>query len=189
MSDFQLERLIADYGCRFFVETGTGEGVDAEFAATFAFDHVYSIEKVHGLAIKVAFRNARNLKMTVVHAQAERGLKMVLDEIPPHAPVLFWMDTEPSFDASQSSSPLERDLRLIASLRDVVGDVFLIDDLRLYESGVFEDGPCPVEAMAPSGQRNLDFVEDIFGKTHHLQRLARQTGYLCAYPIRRQSDA
>jgi len=58
-------------------------------------------------------------------------------------------------------SPLERELRLIAGLRDTSRDVFLIDDLRLYEYGAFDEGPCP--DMAPPALRSLDFIDDILG--------------------------
>ncbi len=184
LSDFQLDRLIADYGCRFLIETGTGEGVDIEFAGTFPFEHVYSIEKSHKLAITVAFRNAMNQKMTIIHGHAERGLKMVLEEIPLEVPVMFWLDTHPTFEDAQPSSPLERELRVIAGLRDTARDIFIVDDLRLYEDGAFEDGPCPPDLAAPSAFRDLHFVEDILGATHQVNRLVRRTGYLCAFPNR-----
>jgi hypothetical protein len=185
LSDFDLTRIISDFGCRFLVETGTGEGVGIEFAGKAPFEQVFSIEKSHALAIKVAFRNARNQKMTIILGRSERGLKEALAEIPAEAPVIFWMDTHPTFETDLLPSPLERELRLIARLRDISRDIFLVDDLRLYEDGAFEEGPCPTAEKAPAPYRNLDFVEDILGTTHQVNRLIQRTGYLCAFPINR----
>lgn len=184
LSDFDLGRIIADFGSRFLVETGTGKGTDVSFAGTFPFEHVYSIEKSHGLAIQVAFRNASNQRMSIIHDHAERGLEIALGEIPAEAPVIFWMNTHPSFGGDARSSPLDRELRLIAGLRDVSKDVFLIDDLRLYEDGPYGDGSCPAEQMAPPQLRDLHFVDDILGPTHGITRLFQRTGYLCAFPNR-----
>ena len=181
---FDLARMISDYESRFLIETGTGSGVDIEFAGTFSFEHVYSIEKSHKLAIKTAFRNARNLKMTIIQGLSERGLAAALEEIPGEAPIIFWMDTHPSFEKSALPSPLERELSLIARLRDPSHDIFLIDDLRFYEDGDFEEGPCPSAQLAPPAFRNLDFIENILGATHQVSRLIQRTGYLCAFPNR-----
>jgi hypothetical protein len=185
LSDFDLARMIADFGCRFLIETGTGEGVDIEFAKNFPFEHVYSIEKSLTLAIKVAFRNAQNQRMTIIHGRSERGIKDALEEIPQDAPVIFWLDTQPTFDHDLPPSPLERELRLISRLRDTSRDIFIVDDLRLYEDGAFEEGPCPVDQVAPPPFRDLHFVEDILGATHQVSRLTQRTGYLCAFPANR----
>jgi len=182
LSDFDLARMISDFGCRFLIETGTREGADIEFAGSLPFEHVYSIEKSHTLAIKVAFRNARNHKMTIIQGRPERGLKEALEEIPLEAPVFFWMDSHPTFETATRPSPLERELRLIARLRNTARDIVLIHDLRRYEEGDFEEGPCPAEQRVPAALRNLDFVDVLFGATHSVDRLTRRTGYLCAFP-------
>lgn len=176
--------MITDFGSRCLVETGTGTGADIEYAARFDFDQVYSIEPSHKLAIQVAFRNARNQKITILQSRIERGLKDALEDIPADAPVIFWMDSHPDLRTIAPPSPLERELRLVAGLRDISHDVFLIDDRRVYEDGDFVDGPCPPEQRAPESMRRLDFVEEVLGATHHLTRLTQGTGYLCAFPRR-----
>ncbi|MDR3441306.1 hypothetical protein [Telmatospirillum sp.] len=176
LSDFNLTRMIADFGSRFLVETGTGSGKDAEFAADFAFEQVYSIEESQKRAIKVAFHNARRRNLTVLHSRNERGLKDVLNEIPIDAPVIYWLDSHPS------PHDLECDLRLIATLRNIARDIFLIDDLRTYEAGDYDDGPASIDEMVPPARRNLAFVDEILGQTHLVNRLSQRTGYLCAFP-------
>ncbi len=176
LADFDLARIIADFGTRFLVETGTGSGGDVEFAAGFPFDHVYSIESSHKLAIQAAFRNARNQAMTILHGRNGRGLKDVLNEIPAEAPVIYWLDSHPS------AHDLEQDLRLIVSLRSASRDVFLIDDLRIYQDGDYGDGPCPPEQQIPPYRRNLEFVGELLGASHDISTMVQRTGYLCAFP-------
>lgn len=183
LADFQLDRMIRDFDSRFLVELGTDDGRDIEYAASFDFHHVYSVEKSHRKAIDVAFRNARNQRMTIVQGGIENAIPLILDEIPADASIIFWMDSHPIFDDMTPSSPLEKEFRLITSIRDPSRDIFLVDDLWRYEDGNFEEGACPVELAAPPFLRNLDFVQDILSETHQITRLPQRTGYLCAFPV------
>jgi hypothetical protein len=193
LADFDLERLIADRGCRYLVETGTGAGRGVEFAARHDFIQIYSIEIMHKLALDVALRFAADPKVTIIHGKSERGIKEALAEIPAQAPVIFWLDAHypgadfrlAAYDAEKNHDvrlPLERELRLVAQLRDISRDVFLIDDLRIYEDGPYDEGACPAVSLPAPELRHLRFVDDILGPTHLIERLYRRTGYLCAYP-------
>ncbi len=196
LSDFDLDRLIREYGCRYLIETGTGLGKSLEYAAASDFDQVFSIEIMHKLALEAALRFAKNHKVTVIHGKSERGLKEALEEIPPEAPVIYWLDAHfPGADFRLASYkdekneavrlPLERELRLLAGLRDISRDVFLIDDLRIYEDGTYDEGPCPADHRPAEEFRHTRFVDEVLGATHGIERLFRRTGYLCAYPKRR----
>jgi len=118
LGDIDLADIIASYGVRYLVEFGTGEGGDAGIAAGFAFDHIYSIEPSHRLAIQAAFRHSANQKMTFIHGKGERGWRQAAPEIPGEFPVLFLLD----------GPALETDLAAIAKHRDFARDVFLVDD-------------------------------------------------------------
>ncbi len=195
LSDFDLAGLISDYGCRFLIETGTGPGKNVELAAQHTFDQIYSIETKHALALQAGLRFSKNAMITIIHAKNERGLRESLEEIPGDAPVVYWLAahapgpefrTDPGGDANQVLRlPLERELRLLAELRDISRDVFLIDDLRLYEDGGYEDGPCPADQRPAAIFRHTRFIDDVLGMTHRIERSLRRTGYLCAYPARR----
>jgi len=119
LATIDLARLVADFGCRYFVEFGTGDGAGIARAGDLAFEHAYSIEPSHGLAIKAAFRHAECQTMTIIHGRAERGWREVSPEIPADAPVLFVFNPQ--------TLP-ERDLAMLADARDLRRDVLLVDD-------------------------------------------------------------
>lgn len=195
LSDFDLAGLISEYGCRFLIETGTGLGKSVDFAAEHKFDQIYSIEIMHALALQAGLRFAKNPMITIIHGKSEKGLREALEEIPQEAPVIYWLDAHfPGADFRLAAYrdekneivrlPLERELRLLAELRDISRDVFLIDDLRIYEDGSFEEGPCPADHRPAPEYRHTHFVDEILGATHRFERSMRRTGYLCAYPVR-----
>lgn len=195
LSDFDLAGLIRDWGCRYLVETGTGAGNNVEFAAQYSFDQIYSIESKHAAALQAGLRFSKNQAITIIHGKNERGLTEALGEIPVACPVIFCLGGHrpgaefQSFPGTDPAGippilPLERILRLLSGQRDVSRDIFLIDDLRLYEDGAFEDGPCPLDQRPAAEYRHTRFVEDLLGSTHRLERSSRRSGYLCAYPLR-----
>lgn len=118
LRDIDLAAIIETHGVRYLVEFGTGEGEDAGFAAGFPFDHIYSIEPSHRLAIQAAFRHSANQKMTFIHGKGERGWRQAAPEIPGEFPVLFLLD----------GPALEQDLAAIAKHRDIARDVFLVEE-------------------------------------------------------------
>jgi hypothetical protein len=193
LSDFNLSRLIADFGCRHMIETGAGDGRAIAEAVKHDFAQIYCIEKAHKYALDVALRFAADPKVTVIHARAEKGYREAFEEIPPNSPVLFALGAHaPDTDicrATQEGSvaadfrlPLEKELRFLAQTRDLSRDLFLIADLRVYEDGAFAAGPCRPEARPAPAWRSLRFVDDILGATHQIDRLTIRTGFLCAFP-------
>jgi hypothetical protein len=190
--DLDLKDLADRYDCRYFVETGGGDGAGVDQAQGVGFKHLYSIERDHARAITTAFRHAANLGITIIHGRPERGLKETLGELPAGIPVLFHLNAPPREDDLRKAEtlgqlPLERQLRQIAETRDPARDVIVIDALRLYEDGAFEDGPCRAEDRPVAGLRDLGFVRDLLGRTHRLERLYRQAGALRAYPLSHRS--
>jgi hypothetical protein len=195
LADFDLSGLIADYGCRHLVETGTGVGRGVDEALKHDFRQIFSIEIMHKLALEVALRHSAEHRVTIIHGKSEKGLLEALAEIPPAEPALFWLDAHypgadfrlATYDSEKNHDirlPLERELRLLAANRDIGGDVILIDDLRIYEDADYDEGPCPDHSLPAPEFRHLRFVDEILGKTHRIERSTRRTGYLCAYPLK-----
>lgn len=181
LTDFDLRHLITDYGCLVLVETGIGKGQATDEAAELDFLQIFAIEPQHKRALDVALRHAANHKVTVVHAKIERGLAEALDEINIEHPALFWLAShQPGKDGRPK---LEDQLRQIAASRDIRRDIFLVDELRLYEDGVYDEGPCPDENRPLPEFRGLAFFETLLGQTHEIQRSRRRGGYLCAFPL------
>jgi len=118
LRDIDLGAIIASHGVRYLVEFGAGDGDDTAHAADFPFDHIYSIEPSHRLAIQGAFRHSANQKMTFIHGKGERGWRQAAPEIPAEQPVLFLLD----------GASFEADLAAILLHRDVWRDVFLVED-------------------------------------------------------------
>lgn len=123
LSGIDLNSLIEAHDVRYLVEFGTGEGEDAAYAAGFPFDHIYSLEGSHRLAIQAAFRHSSNQKMTFIHGKGERGWRQVYPEIPAEMPVLFLIDGD------QAAS----DLAAIVKYRDTRRDLFLVEGGDLSE--------------------------------------------------------
>lgn len=166
LGDFNLAGLKADFGLRHLVEVGMGNGAGVDLAASLGFDHVHSIESQHKLALATALRHSSRQDITVIHGRGEKGLKEALAEVPGDAPTLFWLDYDyEGADARLKSDPdarLERELRLLASLRDLSKDVLLVDDLVLFQS-------------------DLEFVAELFPR-HVINRSPQGTGILIAIP-------
>jgi hypothetical protein len=180
LTDFDLRHLITDYGCRVLVETGIGKGQATDEAAELDFLQIFAIEPQHKRALDVALRHAANHKITVIHAKIERGLAEALAEISSDHPVLFWLAAhQPGGDGRPK---LEDQLRQIGAARDIRHDIILVDELRLYEDGAYDEGPCPDGTRPLPEFRQLAFIETVLGQTHDIQRSRRRGGYLCAFP-------
>lgn len=194
LKDFDIERLKADFGLRYLVELGTGDGDGVDCVKDMGFDHVYSVESRHKPALKVALLHSLRQDITIIHARTSRGLLEVLEEIPAEAPSLFWIDScYPGCDAGQlfdapertGGVPLriERDLRQILAARPAGRDVILIDDLFLYDDDAYQ-GPFPVDApKIPAAYRSLAFIEPLLKDSHALHVVMTGGGTLCAFPL------
>src|SRR5690606_16356901 len=142
------------------------------------FDKVESVEIVPELAQKCRERFSGNDKVIIHQSDSVTALQQRLPQIKGN--ILFWLDAHfPGADAGLQSYegeaenirlPLEEELRTIASLRKKNRDVFILDDLRIYEDGNYENGNVPADAL-PVGSRNIDFVIELFEPTHRIMRL------------------
>jgi hypothetical protein len=59
----------------------------------------------------------------------------------------------------------------------------LIDEIRLYEDGAYDDGPAAAGSLPAAKFRNLAFIDAVLGKTHKIERQTRRGGYLMALPL------
>lgn len=189
LNDFDLDGLIARHGCRVFVEVGLGAGKAVEQAAATSFELIFAVEPGHKPALEAGIRHAKDHRITIVHAKRERGLDEALDEVPAGLPALILLAAPRegfAFGAAPQGAapglPIERELRLLAGRRDLSRDVLLIDELRLYEDIACEAGLTQADRRPPAELRRLAFIEEILGATHRIERSAKGTGYLCAFP-------
>ncbi|MBK7082892.1 MAG: hypothetical protein IPH55_19850 [Betaproteobacteria bacterium] len=189
---FNLQPLLEQFGCRVLFETGTGLGDAVQYASYFRLDRLISVEINAQLAEHARESVGRDPRVRIFCDSSEAVLRSVLPQIPKSTPILFWLDAHfPGADYGLGEYqgeadhdlrlPLQRELATIAELRAGARDVLLLDDLRVYEDGDYEQGPCPAEALPPAGARNLDCLQP-WQTTHDIRRLYQHTGYVMLTP-------
>ncbi len=194
LDQFNLKDLIENYGCRNFVETGTGIGISLHYAATFPFAILHTCECEPDLAKAVQSLFQDDPRIHIHTKTSEDMLQSILPSLPPDQSTIFWLDAHfPGADYTKRGYtdernedlrlPLERELQLISTHRPNANDVIIIDDLRIYEEGSFGSGPCPAEHCGlPPERRNVNFVSQFFDGTHNIKRFYENEGYLLLTP-------
>lgn len=188
---FDVYGLIREYGLDTFIETGTGGGDSLFFALGHGFNHLYSIEIIESLHQAARRRFSEFQQCTLIHDSSERGLPRVLSEIDMDRRILFWLDAHfPGADFGMAGYgdvqgtrlriPLETELSIIRSMRGSAPDVFIIDDLRIYEDGPFENGNWADRASF--GGSGIGFIETLFKGTHQVIKDFRSEGYVVLKP-------
>ena len=191
-----LEPYVEKYRTTVFVETGTGEGTGLAHAAQSKFDKFYSIENIPELAEQCRFRFDDNSKINIVENNSIDGLKEILNKVPASEPVFFWLDAHfPGADFGFNSydhlsedvnlhKPLKAEIETILECRpDVSRDVFIIDDLRIYEKGNYELGNWDLYDKYGGG--GIGFITDAFEGTHDVAKDYRHQGFVILTPKKR----
>lgn len=186
-----LEDDIKNYNIGSFVETGTGLGDTVAYVLSNSKNliDVLSIEIYGDIANKASdrFQNYTNCK--IINNNSYDGLLEILPSLKEN--VLFFLDAHfPGADFGYTSYgddidrnlklPLQRELELICNKRDVSHDVFLIDDLRIYEEGNYELGNWPREKGAV--HTGTDFIYEYLAKTHIIQKHSFCSGFITILP-------
>jgi len=189
--DRTLEDDIENYNISSFVETGTGLGDTVAYVLSNSKNliDVLSVEIYKDIANKASerFQNYTNCK--IINNNSYDGLLEILPSLKER--VLFFLDAHfPGADFGYTSYgddieinlklPLQRELELICSNRDTSRDVFLIDDLRIYEEGNYELGNWPKENGAV--HTGIDFIYDYLAKTHNIQKHSFCSGFITILP-------
>jgi hypothetical protein len=193
LARFDLERIRSSYGCSTVFETGTGLANGTLELAKFAFEHIYTVE-IHSQVAKLARpKIAHDKRIVLLEQSSEEAIRDVVPSMPADTNVLFWLDAHfPGSDfgfASENEStleislPLQKELELICSLRSVKNDVFLLDDLRIYEDGPFFNGSIAEgSSLLDSRQRSIAFIKNLLDATHHIIRYYHEEGYIVCLP-------
>ena len=187
----QIKNVIDFYNIKNFVETGTGK---AEVVQTVveADDtlNIHTIEVIPEIYDKNKI-NFSYLKDVNWHLGTSFD---ILPEILPDlkGTTLFWMDAHfPGADFGLSSYgdekdddkrlPLKKELETIVANRDVTNDVFVIDDLRIYEDGPFGDGNW--EDREKYGGDGIEFIDELFDETHYVVKSYNAQGSILLFPV------
>ena len=187
----QIKNVLDFYDIKNFVETGTGQ---AEVVQTVveADDtlNVHTIEVIPEIYDKNKI-NFSYLKDVNWHLGTSFD---ILPEILPDlkGTTLFWMDAHfPGADFGLSSYgdekdddkrlPLKKELETIVANRDVTNDVFVIDDLRIYEDGPFGDGNW--EDREKYGGDGIEFIDELFDESHYVVKSYNAQGSILLFPV------
>ena len=192
----QIKNVIDFYGIKNFIETGTGK---AEVVQTVVeADDTLNIHTIEVIP-EIFNRNKINfsyLKDVNWHLGTSFD---ILPEILPNLKgvTLFWMDAHfPGADFGFSSYgdekdddkrlPLKKELETIKENRDTTNDVFVIDDLRIYEDGPFESGNW--DERSKYGGDGIEFIEKLFDETHYIVRSYNAQGSIILFPVEKDID-
>lgn len=196
-----VQKVIDFFGIENFIETGTGVGESLSYVLSIKNESlkVYTIELMDELYenLNIKFKDISNLELIKGYSHVE--IANILNKISSN-PTLFWHDAHfPGADfkingATYTSEPdpikripLYNELSAIKnSGRDTSKDVIVIDDLRIYEDGEYEDGNWTLRSEV--GGDNIDFVYEMFDDTHLIIKSYLNQGYLILFPLSEDVD-
>ncbi len=180
--------------CKVFFETGTGLGHSLLHALDNGnFDLLYSSEIHDATANRAKKLFKKNKNVEIFNMTSLAALKNVLINISPETPILFFLDAhfpgevEDGFSYSKvmpsnTSMPLKDEIELISNFRKNSRDVIIVDDLKLYEDGPFENGSITKDfANISDYDRGLEFIEALFPEKK-IHRNYLDDGYLIIQP-------
>lgn len=188
---FNIQQLISDFKLSHYIETGTGEGLTLSYALTFGFKTLHSIEMDKYL-YDIAVQKFKDTRLTIYHNLSRNILPLILQKLE-DGNILFFLDahfpgsdfkTGPDYIESvkiygHDALPLKDELELILKKRSQAKDVFIIDDIRIYEKDNYETGNWNKGDLKIE---NSSFIYRLFEKTHTIQKDLRQQGYLLIKP-------
>ena len=186
-----IENILEFYDIQNFVETGTGI---AEVVRS-----VYDINpelNVHTIEIIEPIYRKNKISLSYMEnvnwhlGQSSEVLPQILPGLTGNT--LFWMDAHfPGADFGMATYgdepdlskrlPLQNELEIIVKNRDVSNDVFVIDDLRIYEDGPFEDGNWADRLKY--GADGIDFIDELFDETHYVVKSYNKQGFIILLPV------
>lgn len=197
LKNHDVGSLVEKHGLLAFVETGLYLGEGLAHAQTFPqFEKLVSLD-IHVKWIVEGQEKFNDPRITLLIGSSLDVLPKVL-ELVGDRPVLWWLDahlpelsTEKHFDRKRepqgnkvfddnTTFPMQGELEIITTRRDFARDVFLMDDLRMYENDSFGWGSWKHRDKYNPG--NSDFVETLLGETHTITRGLEEHGFLVAVP-------
>ena len=208
LKQHKLTDYIDRYNLKYYFETGTGKAECLEYALRYPFEEYWTVDIDEDL-IEESFNKFKNMSKNInlLIGKSTEILDEYVPQIPKESPTLFYLDAhfpgadfqkctyeESIREHKKDAFPLEEEVDVILEKRDISKDVFIIDDLVLYEEGDFE---ClKVGCVWEYGwlQEELDlktdskFLCEKFEKTHDFKKDLRAQGYLIITPKQNESS-
>ena len=188
---FRLDEFIEKHHLQTFIETGTARGDSLAYAAErHEFLHLMSCDIEPLLAAGACCRFNDDPRVLIVRADSGLFMQMVARiDLPP---AFIWLDAHypgagfglKGYEDMMPETvrlPLGRELEQIRTHRNG-RDVILIDDLRIYELGEWEDGNLPAGTPGAPTEKGADWMRYLFADTHTAHTIVRDQGYLLLLP-------
>ena len=181
-----IEQWRKDYNLDVLVETGTYKGAGIRTALRFGFEQVYSIE-LNRTYYDKAVHDFQDDPVTLILGDSINEMGPLALQIKDKK-VLFWLDAHlPSITGykkehtEDTKFPLELELIEIIKNKDISDDIFLMDDLRMYEIAKYGRGNLNKKDWKHM-RGNIDFIFELLGATHDVTRDLRDEGYIIGLP-------
>ena len=187
----QVKNVLEFYNIDNFVETGTGAAEVVRSISSIKSDlNIHTIEIIEEIFNKNKISNSYLTNVNWHLGQSSEVMPKILPQL--EGNTLFWLDAHfPGADFGLASYgdeedldkrlPLRSELEIIVEGRDVSNDVFVIDDLRVYEDGPFETGNWAERNLY--GGDGIAFIEDLFEDTHFVVRSYNKQGFVILLPV------
>ena len=187
----QVKNVLDFYNIDNFVETGTGAAEVVRSISSIKSDlNIHTIEIIEEIFNKNKISNSYLTNVNWHLGQSSEVMPEILPQL--EGNTLFWLDAHfPGADFGLASYgdeedldkrlPLRSELEIIVKGRDVSNDVFVIDDLRVYEDGPFETGNWAERNLY--GGDGITFIEDLFEDTHFVVRSYNKQGFVILLPV------
>ncbi|MEK9697651.1 MAG: hypothetical protein VW270_17935, partial [Candidatus Poseidoniales archaeon] len=144
----ELTGYIKDYGLEYYFETGTGQAEALQHAVNYPFKKCYTVDIDEDM-VEYSYNKLKDESTCDIEffvGKSTEALDEHVPELPADVPTLFFLDAhfpgadfhKCSYEESirehkQDAFPLEEEVDIILKHRDVSKDVFIIDDLILYQ--------------------------------------------------------
>lgn len=194
---FDILKFKNKFDLNIFIETGTGVGHSLKYVLDITkqnkFKKYYSIEVYEPLYKEciLKFSSHKDHDIELLNNTSVNGLEFILKKIEKNDKCFFWLDAHfpgadfnfTSYSSTEDKSlriPLEEEIKLIKKYRPNNKDLFIIDDLRIYEDGNFESGNWSLRNQY--GGNGIQFIYDAFQDTHDVIKLNNHQGYVILTP-------
>lgn len=195
---FNLNEIKNKFKLVSLIETGTGDATSLKQALDITknnkFSKYYSIEIYKPLYEKCLDELSLyvDFDIQLINNNSIDGLEEIIKNHALDDNILFWLDAHfPEADfggPNQYSSvedkklriPLEEELQIIKKYRTNNKDFIIIDDLRIYEDNNYEMGNWKDRKLY--GGEGIQFIYDLFDKTHNIGKLMNHQGYVILAP-------
>jgi hypothetical protein len=186
IAEHNIQKFKEDYNLNAFVETGTGLGGGLNWAIQNSnFTAYLSCELYKEVFNKIHIQSPKCFLFECDSLNFFKQIQPLIEK----ANCLFWLDAhfpgadfgyenymDNKFDENLSL-PLLNELDFLVNNKNILNDVFIIDDWRIYEDNSYQHGNSDIKRFE---QRII--IENLFQKTHNLVKDFRHEGYLICTP-------